>query len=78
MVCKFLVLMGHASMMRGNLRVAQEYYRRAFEAFGNDPLVMVSYGCALYDTDRDRAIELWKEAGTEDAQNNLKFAEKDN
>ncbi len=72
----FNVFLGNVHLMRGKIDEAIKYYNIALEKAPGLGDAMTGLGCALYNTDKDKAIALWQGANTEEAKHNLEVAGK--
>ncbi|MBQ0106278.1 MAG: hypothetical protein KBT47_09650, partial [Armatimonadetes bacterium] len=67
--------LGNCNLLHGHTFDAYNYYTDALRPNPFDTDLKTALGCLYFKTDRDKAIELWKEANTEEAKHNLSISE---
>lgn len=71
----YFLALGNVKLLSGYTYDAINYYEQLLRANSNSQRVKTALGCAYYNTDKEKAIELWKECDIQEAKDNIKFAE---
>ncbi|MBQ0105509.1 MAG: tetratricopeptide repeat protein [Armatimonadetes bacterium] len=67
----FNIFLGNVNLMRGKTEEAVKYYRVALERAPGNGDALTGLGCALWNSDKEKAKECWINANTPEAQSNL-------
>ena len=67
----FNIFLGNILLLRGNIEKSIYYYETALQRDPENKDAKCGLGCAVYNKDKEKAIKLWEEAGTEEAVNNI-------
>lgn len=74
MLKKYHLILGNLKLLRGDVPESISFYTRWLNVDPNDKEILTGYGCALYPSDKAKAIEQWEKAGTVEALKNIEFA----
>lgn len=75
MLGKYHLILGNSCLMRGDINEAKSFYERWLAVDKTNKDIKVGLGCCYYPIDKQKTIELWKEAGAKEVIENLKFIE---